>query len=63
MAGLAMDQNDLFGMALGLSAPWKVVRSGFEEADAGSKFLYVDHDGGYRAGETHLQRLRQCDCG
>ena len=37
-----MDQNDLFAMALGLSAPWKVVRSGFEEADAGSKFLYVD---------------------
>ena len=37
-----MDQNDLFAMALGLSAPWKVVRSGFEEATTESKFLYVD---------------------
>lgn len=42
MSGLEMDQNDLFAMALGLSTPWKVVRSGFEEAAAGSKFLYVD---------------------
>src|SRR6187431_1946336 len=37
-----MDQNDLFALALGLSAPWKVVRSGFEEAGEQSKFLYVD---------------------
>ena len=37
-----MDQNDLFAMALGLSRPWKVVRSGFEEAGKESKFLYVD---------------------
>lgn len=37
-----MDQNDLFAMALGLSTPWKVVRSGFEEAGKESKFLYVD---------------------
>lgn len=29
-------------MALGLSKPWKVVRSGFEEAGKESKFLYVD---------------------
>ena len=37
-----MDQNDLFAMALGLAAPWKIVRSGFEDATAESKFLYVD---------------------
>lgn len=37
-----MDHNDLVTMALGLGMPWKVVRSGFEEAAAGSKFLYVD---------------------
>jgi len=42
MADSGMDQNDLFAMALGLSAPWKVVRSGFEQADSESKFLYVD---------------------
>lgn len=29
-------------MALGLSKPWKVVRSGFEEVGKESKFLYVD---------------------
>ncbi len=29
-------------MALGLSTPWKVVRSGFEQGDSESKFLYVD---------------------
>lgn len=37
-----MDQNTLFAMALGLSAPWQVVRSGLEEGAAESKFLYVD---------------------
>lgn len=37
-----MEQNDLFTMALGLSKPWKVVRSGFEQVDDGGKFLYVD---------------------
>jgi transposase len=37
-----MDQNDLFTMALGLGAPWKVVRSGFEEAGKEGRFLYVD---------------------
>jgi len=37
-----MDQNTLFAMALGLSAPWQVVRSGLEEGGAESKFLYVD---------------------
>ena len=42
MAGLVMDQNDLFTMALGLNTPWKVVRSGLEQADTESKFLYVD---------------------
>ena len=42
MADLEMDQNDLFAMALGLGTPWKVVRSGFEQADTESKFLYVD---------------------
>ena len=29
MSDWEMDQNDLFAMALGLSTPWKVVRSGF----------------------------------
>lgn len=42
MAVLEMDQDDLFAMALGLSTPWKVVRSGFEQGDSESKFLYVD---------------------
>jgi transposase len=42
MAVWVMDQNDLFTMALGLNTPWKVVRSGLEQADTESKFLYVD---------------------
>lgn len=42
LADWELDQNDLFALALGLSAPWEVERSGFEEAAAGSKFLYVD---------------------
>ena len=42
MAGLEMNQNDLFAMTLGLSTPWKVVRSGFEVAHSDRKFLYVD---------------------
>lgn len=37
-----MDQNTLFMMGLGLSAPWKVVRSGLEDSGAGAKILYVD---------------------
>lgn len=37
-----MDQNMLFTMALGLTEPWKVVRSGLEEGGSESKFLYVD---------------------
>lgn len=37
-----MDQNTLFMVGLGLSAPWKVVRSGLEDGGDGSKFLYVD---------------------
>jgi transposase len=37
-----MDQNMLFGLALGLAAPWKVVRSGLEDGGLESKFLYVD---------------------
>ena len=37
-----MDQNMLFSLALGLAAPWKVVRSGLEDGGAESKFLYVD---------------------
>jgi transposase len=37
-----MDQNDLFGAALNLPEPWKVVRSGLEEAENGAKYLYVD---------------------
>ena len=32
----------LFEVGLGLSSPWKVVRIGFEDGGAGSKFLYVD---------------------
>jgi transposase len=37
-----MDQNQLFSQAMGLSAPWKVVRSGLEDGDDGTKYLYVD---------------------
>ena len=37
-----MNQNMLFETGLGLSAPWKVVRSGLEDGGAGSKLLYVD---------------------
>lgn len=37
-----MNQNTLFGAALGLAAPWKVVRSGLEEGGEEAKFLYVD---------------------
>lgn len=37
-----MDQNTLFMVALGLSAPWKVMRSGFEDSGSGAKILYVD---------------------
>jgi transposase len=39
-----MDQNNLFAVGLGLSAPWKVVRSGLEEASEQGKVLYVDID-------------------
>jgi len=39
-----MDQNDLFAIGLGLSTPWKVVRSGLEDCSAQSKVLYVDID-------------------
>ncbi len=39
-----MDQNELFAIGLGLTAPWKVVRSGFEDSGAGSRILYVDID-------------------
>jgi transposase len=39
-----MDQNHLFEMGLGLSAPWKVVASGLEESGPQSKILYVDID-------------------
>lgn len=37
-----MNQNMLFEVGLGLSAPWKVVRSGLEDGGEGGKFLYVD---------------------
>lgn len=37
-----MNQNMLFAAGLGLSAPWKVVRSGLEDGGEGSKFLSVD---------------------
>jgi transposase len=37
-----MDQNMLFSLGLGLTSPWKVVRSGLETGGAESKFLYVD---------------------
>ncbi len=37
-----MDQNMLFMVGLGLSAPWKVVRSGLEDGAGGTKFLYID---------------------
>ena len=37
-----MNQNRLFELGLGLSAPWKVVRRGLEEGGAGSKFLSAD---------------------
>jgi transposase len=37
-----MDQNSLFMLGLGLSAPWKVVRSGLESSGEGTMFLYVD---------------------
>jgi transposase len=37
-----MNQNRLFESGLGLSAPWKVVRSGLEDGGDGTKFLYVD---------------------
>jgi transposase len=39
-----MNQNELFAMGLGLTAPWKVVRSGLEESGEKSKILYVDID-------------------
>lgn len=37
-----MNQNELFAIALGLSTPWKVARSGLEDGGGGTKFLYVD---------------------
>jgi len=37
-----MNQNSLFESGLGLSFPWKVVRSELEEGGSGSKFLCVD---------------------
>ena len=37
-----MNQNTLFAAALGLAAPWKVVRSGLEDGGGGARFLYVD---------------------
>ena len=37
-----MNQNRLFESGLGLSFPWKVVRSELEEGGSGSKFLCVD---------------------
>lgn len=37
-----MNQNTLFAAALGLAAPWKVVRSGLEDGGEDAKFLYVD---------------------
>ena len=39
-----MDQNELFTMGLGLIAPWKVVQSGLEAGDAGTKVLFVEID-------------------
>jgi transposase len=39
-----MNSNELFSVGLGLNAPWKVVRSGFEESGDSGKFLYVDID-------------------
>ena len=39
-----MDQNNLFGLGLGLALPWKVVGSALEEGDARSKILFVEID-------------------
>lgn len=39
-----MDQNELFGMGLGLVLPWKVVSSALERCDEQSKILYVEID-------------------
>jgi transposase len=39
-----MDQNELFGVALGLSAPWQVTRSGLEASGPEGRILYVDID-------------------
>src|SRR5580658_9303750 len=39
-----MDQNELFAVGLGLSAPRRVVRSGLEDSGGQSKVLYVDID-------------------
>jgi transposase len=39
-----MDQNELFGAGLGLTAPWKVVSSGLEDGGDGTRVLYVEID-------------------
>src|SRR5882724_5714367 len=39
-----MDQNELFTLGLGLTPPWKVVRSGLEEGEGGAKILFVEID-------------------
>jgi transposase len=39
-----MNQNSLFNLALGLTEPWKVVRSSLEESGEGTKILHVDID-------------------
>jgi transposase len=39
-----MDQNELFALGLGLTSPWKVVRSGLEDAGGQTKILSVDID-------------------
>jgi transposase len=39
-----MDQNNLFGLGLGLELPWKVVGSELEEGDKESKILFIEID-------------------
>lgn len=39
-----MDQNSLFGAALGISEPWKVVRSELEKSGAEGRILSLDID-------------------
>jgi hypothetical protein len=51
-----MDQNMLFMVGLGLSAPWKVVRSGLEDSTGGTKFLYIDTQLSHKKRKSELAR-------